>query len=98
MTSLGESAKTFESQATKNIADLKEVDVALPLEDREGIDKKGQKFKYKVIVVNGEDYRGPGSVLGSLKAILEKKQDLKKFSVSRVGKSKEDTKYTVIPM
>jgi len=98
MVSLSEFAKGFTPVTTKNISDLKEVDVALNLEDREGIDKKGNTFKYKAIVVNGEDYRVPSSVIGALKVILEKKPTLKKFSVARQGKSKEDTKYTVIPL
>jgi hypothetical protein len=52
----------------------------------------------KVIVVDGIDYRVPGSVIGNLKAILEKKPSLRKFSVSRQGKDKDNTKYTVIPL
>ena len=95
---LGEFAKEYESQTTKNISDLKEVDVNLELEDREAETKEGKPFKFKVICVNGEEYRVPKSVIASLKAILEKKPTLKKFSVSRVGKDKEDTRYTVIPL
>lgn len=98
MVSLSEFAKDFVPQATKNISDLKEVDASLTLEDREGLDKKNNVFKYKVIVVNGVDYRVPNSVISSLKAILEKKPTLKKFSVARQGNTKEDTKYTVIPL
>jgi len=98
MATLSEFAKSYEPQTTKNIADLKEVDVNLPLEDREGTDSKGITFKYKVIVVNGEDYRVPSSVIGNLKVILVKKPTLKKFSVARQGTKKDDTKYTVIPM
>jgi hypothetical protein len=95
---LGEFAKTYEQQTTKNISDLKEVDTGLPLEDRAGTDKDGKAYKYKVIVVDGIDYRIPSSVIGNLKAILEKKPTLKKFSVSRQGKDKDNTKYTVIPL
>ena len=98
MATLSEFAKTYEPQTTKNIADLKEVDTNLQLEDREGTDSKGTNFKYKVIVVNGEEYRVPSSVIGNLKAILEKKPSMKKFSVARQGKTKDDTKYTVIPL
>ena len=96
---LGEFAKTFEQNpATRNISDLKEVDTNMSLEDRSGHDKDGKEFKYKVVVVDGVDYRIPGTVIGSLKAILEKKPTLKKFAVSRQGKDKETTKYTVIPL
>lgn len=96
---LSEFAKTFEqSSQTKNISDLKEVSTDLVLLDREGHDKDGKEFKYKVIVVDKIEYRVPTSVIGSLKAILEKKPNLKKFAVSRQGKDKENTKYTVIPL
>jgi hypothetical protein len=98
MGTLSEFATTYEPQTTKNIADLKEVDVNLQLEDREAADNKGIQFKYKVIVVNGVDYRVPGSVIGNLRAILAKKPGLKKFSVVRQGTNKDDTKYTVIPL
>jgi hypothetical protein len=98
MTTLSEFASNYTPQTTKNIADLKEVDVSLVLEDREGIDKKGNTFKYKVVVVNGEDYRVPSSVIGNLKVIIQKKPSLKKFSVAKQGTTKDDTKYTVIPL
>jgi hypothetical protein len=98
MVTLNDFAKAYTPEATKNISDLKEVDVSLELQNREAQDKDGNTFKYKVIVVNGEEYRVPNSVIGSLKAILEKKPTLKKFSVARQGKTKEDTKYTVIPL
>lgn len=98
MATIGEIAKNYEQQTTKNISDLKEVDVNLQLEDREGVDGKGTPFKYKVIVVEGIDYRVPSSVLGNLKAILVKKPDLKKFSVAKQGTTKDDTRYTVIPL
>ena len=52
----------------------------------------------KVVVVEGVDYRVPSSVIGNLKAILEKKPSMTKFSVARQGKTKDDTKYTVIPL
>ena len=97
MGSLKDEAKIYEPLHTKNIAELKEVSVELNLEDRKGKDKEGQVFDYKVIVVDGEDYRVPGKVLGDLKSILEKKPTLKTFSVSKKGTGL-NTQYTVIPM
>lgn len=97
MASLSESAKNYEPPKTKNIADLEIVETSLQLEDRTGKDQDGNDFKFKVIVVDGEDYRVPGSVLGSLKAILAKKPTLRKFSVSKIGTGM-NTKYTVIPI
>ena len=97
MAKLIDKAKEYEAPTTKNIADLKEVDVELELEDRSGKDKDGDEFKYKVIVIDKEDYRVPGSVLGNLKAVLEKKPNLKKFAVSKQGTGM-NTRYTVIPL
>jgi len=97
MVTLGEEAKQYVQPTTKNITDLKVVSTSFPLEDREGKDKEGQVFKYKVVVVEGEEYRVPNSVIGNLHAILEKKPDLKEFSVSKTG-TNLDTRYTVIPL
>lgn len=97
MAKLIEEAKAYIPPQTKNIADLKVVDVNLELEPREGKDENNKPFKYKIIVVDGEEYRVPGSVLGSLKAILEKNPNLKQFSVSKQG-SGMNTRYTVIPL
>jgi len=97
MASLKEQAISYEPPTTKNIADLQEVDVDLQLEDRTGTNEAGEDFKYKVIIIDGEEYRVPNSVLNNLKAILEKKPTLKKFSVSKTGTGM-NTRYAVIPI
>lgn len=97
MEKLKDAALQYEQPSTKNIADLDSVDVELNLEDREGKDNNGEVFKYKVVVVNGEDYRVPGSVIGNLKGILQKKPDLKTFSVAKQGEGM-NTRYSVIPL
>lgn len=97
MATIKEQAKAYVPQQTKNIADLKVVDVNMNIEDRDGTDKDGNKFSYKVVVVDGEDYRIPGKVLGDLKAIMEKKPSLQTFAVSKKGTG-INTAYTVIPM
>lgn len=95
---LREEAMAYEPQQIKNISDLPEVSVDLVLEDREGTNKDTQEvFKYKVTILNGEEYRVPGKVLGDLKAILEKKPTLKRFAVSKKGMG-FNTQYTVIPL
>jgi len=94
---LKDEAKEYTPQQTKNIADLPDVSTSLVVEDRVGQDKDGKEFKYKVVVVDGEDYRVPGKVLGDLKAILEKKPSLAKFAVTKKGTGLQTT-YTVIPM
>lgn len=97
MPTIKEQAMEYEPQQTHNIADLKEVEVNHVLEDREGKDGEGKTFRYKVVVIDGEDYRIPNKVLGDLKAILEKKPDLKKFAVTKKGQGLQ-TQYTVIPL
>ena len=95
MGSIKEEAKEYTGTMTKNIADLDIVSIDLAMEDRVGIDKQGLEFKYKVVVVEGEDYKIPGKVLGDLKSIMEKKPDLKNFSVIKKGEGLQ-TRYTVI--
>lgn len=91
------SAKNYVSKQVKNIAELKSVDIDLVLLDGKGKDNDGKEFLYKYIEVDGEEYRVPDKVLKDLKAILEKKQNLKSFSVSKQG-SGLNTAYTVIPL
>jgi len=97
MASLKESAEMYEPPTTKNIADLQEVNVDLQLEARTGKNEANEEFAYNVIIVDGEEYRVPNSVLNNLKAILKKKPTLKTFSVSKTGQGM-NTKYTVIPL
>ena len=98
MPTIKEAAQNYVPQTTKNIADLPEVNIDLmQLEDRNGKDNEGIPFSYKVIVVNGEEYRVPGSVIGSIKGILAKKPTLKRISVSKTGQGMS-TRYTVIPI
>lgn len=97
MAKLNEAALNYVAPTTKNIADLDVVQTNLELLDRTGKDSTGEEFKYKVIIINDEEYRVPGSVLGNLKAILEQKKDLKTFKVTKQG-SGMNTKYTVIPL
>ncbi len=97
MAKLGEEAKAYEPPQTKNIADLEEVRTDLEVEEREGMNNDGKKFSYKVVVLNGEDYRVPASVLKSLKAILEDKPELQRFKVKKSGEGLK-TEYVVIPL
>jgi len=90
-------------QKTKNIADLQEVSTELEIEDDsyEYMDKATKQPKsvtQKVIVVNGEKYRVPVTVIQQLKIILEDNPNLKRFKVKRSGSTKDDTKYQVIPL
>ena len=93
-------AQAYKPKATKNIADLPAVTTDLQIEDDSfEVEKDGKTkvVKTKVIVIDGEKYRCPDSVLRDLKSILEEKPDLKTFKVKRSG-SGLDTSYTVIPL
>jgi len=97
MGNIKEEAQQYEPPKTKNISDLDRVPVSLELEEREGTKKDGKVFRYNVVVLNGEDYRVPNSILKSLKAIIKEKPDLEEFKVAREGEGLK-TEYTVIPL
>jgi hypothetical protein len=97
MGSLKENAQEYEPQQTKNIAELEVVPIESEVLEREFNDKDGNPFKISVIVVDGEDYRVPVSVLKSLKAILVEKPEVKAIKVLKSGEGLK-TEYTVIPL
>lgn len=89
---LKEEAKEYQPSQIKNIAELENVSTDLNIhEDNEA------EFPYKYIIVEGEKYKVPISVIASLKDLLEENADLKKFKVKRTGEGLK-TKYTVIPL
>jgi hypothetical protein len=104
MTKISDYAKDFEpASKTKNIADLKDVSTDLDLIDDEftvtdKITKQEKVVKQKIIVVEGEQYRVPNSVIGQLKIILEDNPNCKKFKVKKSGTTMDDTRYQVIPL
>jgi hypothetical protein len=94
-----DSAKNFQPKTTKNISEISSIDVNLVLLEEEGVDPEtGKPYNYFYTEINGEKYRVPATVLKDLKAILEKKPNLKTFAVNKTGKGKLDTRYTVIPL
>jgi hypothetical protein len=97
MASLKEEAKAYVPKQTKNIAELQQVNIDMDLKDGEGIDKEGNTFKYKFVIVNGEEYRVPGLIIGQIKDLLEANPNLKSFRVKRTGEGLK-TRYTVIPL
>lgn len=92
MAKLKEEAQKYESKQVKNIAELEIVTIDLDVKEA-----NDAEFPYKFIEVDGEKYRVPESVLGSLKAILEDNPNLAKFRVKKSGEGMK-TKYTVIPL
>lgn len=98
MTSVIEAAKVYEPKSSKTVADLPQFDVTQDMFDETRANDDGTKSTYKVIVVNGEKYRVPYTVLADIKEIYKIKSDLKYVKVTKSGSGKTGTKYTTIPM
>ena len=98
MTKLKELAKTYESKTTKNVADLERVPVDMEVEQRTFKQGTPEEFTVDVIVVDGEDYRVPASVLIQLKIHLAEISNLKYIKVAKHGDGLKGTTYTVIPL
>ena len=96
MATMREEAKAYEPPQTLNIADLDKIPIELELYDGEGKDKEGEVFKYKFAKIDGKEYRVAGSILGGIKAILEKIPNLEFVQVIKQGQGM-NTRYTVIP-
>ena len=90
-------SKSYVPKTAKNITELKSIDADLVLDIENGTNANGEDYSYNYITVNEEKYRVPDSVLKDLKAILEKKPNLKTFCVSKSGEGRT-TKYQVIPL
>ena len=102
MTTLAEFAKAYEPKKTHNISELSEVPTDLQIEDDEFLGKdfetgEDKIVKQKIVILNGEKYKVPLTVVNDLKAMLEENPNLKKFKVTKKGSGK-GTKYTVIPL
>lgn len=97
MTNLREGAKVYEPAKTKNIADLEAVSLDSVFEERKGKDKEGKDYSFNVVVILGEDYRCPDSVLRDIKTIMAVKPGLKTIKVQKKGQGL-NTQYTVIPL
>lgn len=97
MANIKEEAEGYEAPKTKNIADLEKVTVKSEIHEREFINSEGKPFTVKVIVVDGEDYRVPVSVLKALRTILEEKPELEFFKVKKTGEGLK-TEYTIVTL
>ena len=96
MATLKEEAQAYEPPQTLNIADLDKFRVDIEVFNGEGKDKEGEVFKYKYATIEGKDYRIAGSILGGIKAILQKMPNLEYVSVIKQGTGMS-TRYQVIP-
>ncbi len=96
MATLKETAMVYEPPQTLNIADLDKIPISIELKDGKGKNKDGEDFKYKYAVIDGKDYRVAGSIIGGIKAILQKMPNIEFVQVLKQGHNL-NTKYQVIP-
>lgn len=98
MGNLKQEANDYEPETYKNISELSSISVDVDVLTETKKDKDGKDYTAKYFLYEGEKVRVPTSVLSALKEILEEKPTLKNFKVKRKGTTKEDTRYTVIPL
>lgn len=96
MGTLRQEAEQYIPPQTLNIADLDKIPIDIELKDGSGEDKDGEVFTYKYAEIEGKKYRVAGSVIGGIKAILQKMPNLKYVSVIKQGQGM-NTRYQVIP-
>ena len=96
MATLKEEAMAYEPPQTLNIAELDKIPINLELKTGTGKNKDGDAFSYKYAEINGKEYRVAGSILGGIKALLQKMPNLKFVSVIKQGQGL-NTRYQVIP-
>ena len=94
MGTLKEEASNYQAPSLLNIADLEKIPLDLAVEDRDGMDKDNKPFKYKVAILNGNEYRVPNPVLEQIQMIVKLKPECKFIAVSKTG-SGVATRYNV---
>lgn len=96
MATLREAAQAYEPPQTLNIADLDKIPIDIDLKDGSGTRSDGEEFTYKYAEIDGRQYRVAGSIIGGIKAILQKMPSIKHVSVVKQGQGM-NTRYTVVP-
>ena len=96
MATLKEEAQNYVPPQTMNIADLEKIPIGIDMKDGSGKDSKGEEFKYKYAVIDGQQYRIAGSIIGGLKGLLKKMPNLQFIQVIKSGEGM-NTRYQVIP-
>tara|TARA_Y100000310_G_C20552940_1_gene749049 strand:- start:119 stop:412 length:294 start_codon:yes stop_codon:yes gene_type:complete len=97
MTTLKDFAKEFEPQQMKNIADLEVVRTDIEIKEETRKDREDQEYHVMFVVVDGEEYRVPPSVVTQIKGILEAKPKIASIKVIKSGQGLA-TQYQVIPL
>lgn len=82
---------------TKNISELSKVSTKLEVTEQiRG--KEPNTWKQFEIVVDGQIYRVPKTVIDQLQTIVKFAPTLEYFKVTKTGTTKDDTKYKVEPV
>lgn len=97
MPTIGEQAKEYEPQRMKNIADLEVVSVKQEFKKETRKDTHDEEYTVAFIVVDGNEYRVPNSVLEQLKTFIEEKPLMEQFKVTKKGEGL-NTSYQVVPL
>lgn len=97
MATIKEEAKAYEPKKSKNITDLEVVSIHQEIKTEVRKNMNDEEYKISFIVVNGEEYRVPLSVLDQLKKLIENKPNIEAFKVIKEGEGK-NTKYQVIDL
>tara|TARA_Y100000310_G_scaffold159030_1_gene158457 strand:- start:4715 stop:5008 length:294 start_codon:yes stop_codon:yes gene_type:complete len=92
-----EFATAYEPQKMKLISDLDSVEATIEFQTEVRENREKEKYTINFIVVEGEEYRVPISVIEQLKVILSANPDLKTFKVSKIGEGL-NSRYTAIPI
>lgn len=96
MATLKEEAMAYQPPQTLNIAELDKIPIDIELKDGKGKTSDGEEFTYKYATIDEKDYRVASSVIGGIKALLQKMPNLKFVCVLRQGTGM-NTKYNVVP-
>jgi hypothetical protein len=97
MKNLIETANEYVSPKAKNIS---EAGIFNGLEltpiTEEHMDDQGKTYKVTTVLIKGEKYRVPSSVLEGIKVTVKARPTATMFSVTKTGNGKTDTRYQVI--
>ena len=85
-------ANAYKPAKLKNISELASVFVTQEVQEEIDVE-----YPYKYIMVNGERYKMPISVIAALKELIEANPKLQSFKVKSTGEGIK-VKYLVIPL
>ena len=95
MATIRDAAKKYEPAKTLNIADLQKVSTENDIQHKAVNKGTPEEFEYDFIVVSGQEYRVPKTVIKQLKQQLTVKPMATAFKVLKDGTGM-NTEYTVV--